>query len=158
MLLQMKYLLLALWFFSAVATADQDEDFLVAREAYRADDGVRLEKIAERFKSTPLEPYITYYQLRLRLYERNPEGVKEFLARPDDTPVIDQLRSEWLKWQAKQQRWDAFAADYPRLLEADDEMKCYARAGKKTWFRRLPGRRPAAAGRETEERCWGAMS
>ena len=126
MLLQMKYSLLALLFFSAAATADQDDDFLAAREAYRADDGVRLEKIAERFNNTPLEPYLTYYQLRLRLYTRNPEGVKEFLARPDDTPVIDQLRSEWLKWQAKQQRWDAFAADYPRLLAADDEMTCYA--------------------------------
>ena len=122
----MKYLLLALLLFPAVASADQDDDFMAAREAYRADDAVRLERIAENFRNTPLEPYITYYQLRLRLYTRNPEGIKEFLARPDDTPVIDQLRSEWLKWQAKQRRWDVFAAEYPRLLEADDEMKCYA--------------------------------
>jgi soluble lytic murein transglycosylase len=123
---QMKYLLLVLLLIPAVATADQDDDFLAAREAYRAGDVARLEKIAGRFRNTPLEPYLTYYQLRLRLYTRKPEGVKEFLARPDDTPVIDQLRSEWLKWQARQQRWDAFAADYPRLLEADDEMLCYA--------------------------------
>ncbi|HUX90222.1 MAG TPA: transglycosylase SLT domain-containing protein [Gallionellaceae bacterium] len=99
---------------------------MAARKAYRAGDDTRLEQIAERFKNTPLEPYLTYYQLRLRLYNRKPEGVKEFLARPDDTPVIDQLRSDWLKWQAKQRRWDEFAAEYPRLLEADDEMKCYA--------------------------------
>ena len=52
--------------------------------------------------------------------------MKEFLARPDDTPVIDQLRSDWLKWQARQQHWSEFAAEYPRLLEADDEMLCYA--------------------------------
>jgi soluble lytic murein transglycosylase len=123
---QMKYLLLALLLIPAVATADQDDDFLAAREAYRANDVARLENIAERLSNTPLEPYLTYYQLRLRLYTRNPEGVKEFLARPDDTPVIDQLRSEWLKWQARQQRWDAFAAEYPRLLEADDEMLCYS--------------------------------
>lgn len=123
---QMTYLLLALLLIPAVATADQDADFLAAREAYRTGDAARLEQIAERLKNTPLEPYLTSYQLRLRLYNRNPAGVKEFLARPDDTPVIDQLRSDWLKWQARQQRWDAFAADYPRLLEADDEMKCYA--------------------------------
>lgn len=122
----MKYLLLVLLFFPAVATADQDDDFLAAREAYRAGDDARLDRLAERFKSTALEPYLTYYQLRMRLYNRKPEGLKEFLARPDDTPVIDLLRSEWLKWQAKQQHWEEFAAEYPRLLEADDEMKCYA--------------------------------
>lgn len=122
----MKYLLLALLFIPSVATADQDDDFMAARKAYRASDDARLEQIAERFKNTPLEPYLTYYQLRLRLYNRKPEGVKEFLARPDDTPVIDLLRSDWLKWQAKQRRWDEFAAEYPRLLESDDEMKCYA--------------------------------
>ena len=122
----MKYLLLALLLVPAVATADQDDDFMAAREAYRAEDVARLARIAENFRNTPLEPYITYYQLRLRLYTRNPEGIREFLARPDDTPVVDQLRSEWLKWHAKQRRWDVFAAEFPRLLEADDEMKCYA--------------------------------
>lgn len=113
-------------FFSAVARADQDDDFLAAREAYRVGDDVRLEQKAERLKHTPLEPYLTYYQLRSHLYARNPDGVKEFLARPDDTPVIDLLRSDWLKLLAKQQRWEEFMADFPRLLEADDEMKCYA--------------------------------
>jgi len=122
----MKYLLLVILLLPATATADQDEDFLAARQAYRAGDETRLEQIAERLKHTPLEPYLTYYQLRLRLYSRNPDGVKEFIARPDDTPVVDQLRAEWLKWQAKQLRWDEFAREYPRLLEADDELKCYA--------------------------------
>ena len=126
MLFQMKYLLLALLLFPAVATADQDDDFLAAREAYRAGDAARLGQIAESLKNTALEPYLTYYQLRLRLYTNNSDGITEFLARPDDTPVIDQLRGEWLKWQAKQQRWEAFAGEYPRLREPDAELKCYA--------------------------------
>jgi soluble lytic murein transglycosylase len=126
MLFQMKYLLLVLLLIPAVATADQDEDFLAAREAYRVGDAARLGQLSERLKNTPLEPYLTYYQLRLRLYTSNPEGIKEFLARPDDTPVIDQLRGEWLKWQGKQQRWDEFSREYLRLREADDELKCYA--------------------------------
>ncbi len=126
MLFQMKYFLIILLFIPVLATANQDEDFLAAREAYRAENVSRLERIAENFKNSPLEPYLTYYQLRLRMHTRNPEGLKEFLARPDDTPVIDQLRSQWLKLQAKQKRWDTFAAEHPRLLESDDEMKCYA--------------------------------
>lgn len=123
---KMKYLLLFLLLISVAAQADQDEDFLAARDAFRAGDEVRLEEIARRFKNKPLEPYLTYYQLHLRLYTDNTEGIKEFLVRPDDTPVIDQLRSEWLKWQAKQQKWDQFAAEFPRLLTSDGEMKCYA--------------------------------
>jgi len=121
----MKYLLLALLLIPAIATADQDEDFLVAREAFRSEDATRLEKIADSLRNTPLEPYVSYYQLRLRIHSRNHEGIKEFLARPDDTPVIDLLRLYWLKWQAAQEKWDEFRAEYPRLIEADDEVRCY---------------------------------
>lgn len=122
----MKYLLLILLFIPAVATAGPDEDFLAAREAYRSGDSARLEKLAGSLRNTPLEPYLSYYQLRLRLYSHKHEAVKEFLARPDDTPVIDLLRLEWLKWQAIQAQWEEFASAYPRLLEADDEVRCYA--------------------------------
>lgn len=122
----MKYLLLVLLLISAAAIADEDEDFLAAREAFRVANVARLDELAERLKNSPLEPYVTYYQLHLRLYSRNQTGIKEFLARPDDTPVVDQLRLEWLKWQAKQQHWNEFAAEYPRLLAPDDELMCYA--------------------------------
>lgn len=122
----MKYFLILLLLIPAAATAELDEDFQAAREAYRVGNVARLDALAESLKNTALEPYVTYFQLRLRLYTRNPAGIKEFLARPDNTPVIDQLRLDWLKWQARQQHWDEFAAEYPRLLEADDELKCYA--------------------------------
>jgi soluble lytic murein transglycosylase len=122
----MKYLLFALLLMPAVALADQDADFLAAREAFRVGDSARLEQIAERMKNSPFEPYLTYYQLRMRLDAGNAAPIKEFLSRPDDTPVIDQLRGEWLKLQARKQRWEEFSAEYPRLLESDDEMICYA--------------------------------
>jgi len=122
----MKYLLILLLLVPVTASADLEEDFQAAREAYRVGDDARLDVLAENLKNTVLEPYVTAFQLRLRMYTRNPVGIKEFLARPDDTPVIDQLRLDWLKWQAKQQHWDEFAAIYPRLLEADDDLKCYA--------------------------------
>jgi len=122
----MKFFLLLLLFLSDAVSADQYDDFLSARKAFFAKDDIRLAQMAERLKNTPLEPYLTYYQLHLHLFSRDQSAIREFISRPDDTPVIDQLRSEWLKWQAKQRRWDNFSAEYPRLLEADDEMKCYA--------------------------------
>jgi soluble lytic murein transglycosylase len=122
----MKYFLFALLLLPFAAAADQDADFLAAREAFRVGDSSQLERIAERMKNSPFEPYVTYYQLSLHLNARDTAPIKEFLARPDDTPVIDQLRSDWLKLQARKQQWDEFNAEYPRLIESDDEMICYA--------------------------------
>jgi soluble lytic murein transglycosylase len=132
-LIQMKYLILLLLLIPVIAVADQEEDFQAAREAYRVGDAARLDALAEKLKNTVLEPYVTAYQLRLRMFTRNPVGIKEFISRPDNTPVIDQLRSDWLKLQAKQQNWAEFTAGFPRLLEVDDELKCYALQA------RLPG-------------------
>jgi soluble lytic murein transglycosylase len=126
LLFPMKYLLLAFLLFPAIAIADQDDDFLAAREAYRASDDARLDKLAVGLKHTLLEPYVTYYQLRLNLLKKNPDEIKAYISRPDDTPVIDMLRSDWLKWQGKQRHWAEFLAEFPRLLEVDEEMRCYA--------------------------------
>lgn len=107
------------------ALAD-DEDFIAAREAFRSGDAAQLEHLAARFRHSPLEPYLTYYQLRLNLETVNPALIRQFLARPEDTPVIDRLRGEWLKLLGKNQQWDDFAAEYPHLVNGDTELTCYA--------------------------------
>ena len=104
----------------------EDADFLAARDAFRVGDATRLERIAARLKNSPLEPYLTYYQLRMRLETADAAAVQAFLARTDDTPVIDRMRAEWLKLLGKKQQWDVFAAEYPQLLSGDTELFCYA--------------------------------
>jgi len=113
-------------FFSPVASANQDANFLAAREAFRVGDAVRLDHIAARFKHSPLEPYIAYYQLRLRLTTANHATIRKFLSRTDDTQIINQLRMEWLKLLGQNQQWETFAAEYPKLTESDTELTCYA--------------------------------
>lgn len=103
-----------------------EADIAAARDAFRAGDATRLERIAQRLKTSPLEVYATYYRLSLGLEQAAPEKVREFLSRPEDTPLIDQLRGEWLKMLGKQQQWDLFDAEYPRLLNEDAELTCYA--------------------------------
>lgn len=122
----MKFLLFVLLLAPLVAAADQDADFLAARDAFRVGDAVRFDRIAARLKSSPLEPYLAYYQLRLRLETVDAANIRAFLARPDDTPVIDRLRGEWLKLLGKKRQWDAFETEYPRLLNEDTELACYA--------------------------------
>jgi soluble lytic murein transglycosylase len=109
-----------------VAVADQDADFLAARDAFRAGNAVRFDRIAARLKNSPLEPYLAYYRLRLQLETVDASAIQTFLARPDDTPVIDRLRGEWLKLLGKKHQWDTFAAEYPHLLNEDTELHCYA--------------------------------
>ncbi len=138
----MKFLLLMLSLVSAAAMAETDanvpfatevsaaaqaadEDFLAAREAFRVGDAAQFERHAANLVASPLEPYIAYYRLRMHLETEDAAIIKAFLARPDETPVIDRLRGEWLKSLGKNQKWDVFDAEYPHLLNGDTELSCY---------------------------------
>jgi len=96
------------------------------RDAFRAGDAARLERFARRLNNSPMEVYASYYQLRLGLENAGIKEIRDFLSRPEDTPIIDQLRGEWLKLLGKKQQWDMFDAEYPRLLNEDTELACYA--------------------------------
>jgi soluble lytic murein transglycosylase-like protein len=165
----MKFLLYFLLLLTPPALADQvaggagspgaphagDADFLAAHDAFLAGDTVKLGSYAQRLKNSPLEVYVRYYQLSLALKkaDRVPVPVsldnaaKSFLSRPEDTPVIERLRGEWLKVLGKNQQWDLFDAEYPHLRNQDTELICYAlqsrrsnqestvlRESRKLWF------------------------
>lgn len=154
----MRFLLYFLLLVTPPALADQaagDANFLAAHDAYLAGDTVKLGSYALRLKKSPLEVYVRYYQLSLALKNigQNPVSkpldneVRRFLSRPEDTPVIDLLRGEWLKVLGKDQQWDEFDAEYPHLRNGDSELACYAlqsqrrnqdtdalREARKLWF------------------------
>ena len=151
----MRFILYFLLLVAAPALADQDEDFLAAHDAFLAGNGDKLGRYAERLKSTPLEEYVSYYRLHLALGKTASkpvppsleQAVVAFVSRADDSPVIDQLRGEWLKLLGRTQRWDLFDAEYPRLLNGDTELACYdlqsqvfrhkpnaLREARKLWF------------------------
>lgn len=122
----MKFLLLLLSLIAPAALASQDDDFLAARDAFRAGDAARLEILAQRLSHSPLEVYTAYYQLRMRLETADAAVIREYLARPDDTPLIDRMRAEWLKVLGRKQQWELFDSEYPRLIAGDAELTCYA--------------------------------
>jgi len=121
----MRFLLYFLLLVSAPVLADQDADFLAANDAFRAGDTVKLQRYAQRLKNTPLEVYVEYYQLRINLDKADTGAIKKFLAHPEDTPMIDQLRGEWLRVLGSRQKWDLFDEEYPKLLDEDTELTCY---------------------------------
>jgi len=113
-------------FAAAIHAEPTDADFLAAREAFLASDAAALDRIAPRAKGHLLEPYVTYWQLRLGLDDAAPERVRSFLERNDGTPLADTLRAEWLKSLGKRALWTEFAAEYPKRNGEDIELACFA--------------------------------
>jgi soluble lytic murein transglycosylase len=111
---------------TAAVAASQDDDFLAAREAFRSGDAPRLERLAKSLGEHPLEPYVAYWRLRLRLEQATAEEVQALLARVKDGPVSNSLRADWLKLLANRQQWEAFDAEYVQFVGEDTELLCLA--------------------------------
>jgi soluble lytic murein transglycosylase len=112
------------------SSSSADEDFLAARDAFRLGNAARLEKHAARLKGYVLEPYVTYYRLRLRLEDAQPAEIRGFLDRHAGTLIADNLRVEWLRHLGKQEQWDFFNAELPKAIQVDAEINCYALRGR----------------------------
>jgi peptidoglycan lytic transglycosylase len=118
-----------------------DADFVAARDAYRAGDSARLERIVPRLNGHLLEPYAVYWQLKLKLDEADAASVRGFLEHYPDLPFADRLRNDWLKSLARRGAWTLFATEYPKHAPEDTELACYA-----AQFRSQAGEGDDAAG------------
>ncbi len=123
----MKNWLLGLILFVVAGTlaANPDSDFLSAREAFQSGNGKRLNEYAARLQRHALWPYVEFYQLRMQLHTTNISNIQSFLARYEDDLVGDRLRADWLKALGKNRQWSLFAAEYPTLVNKDNELLCY---------------------------------
>ena len=116
-----------LWASAAVAAGVTGDDrLLAARDAYRAGDVARLARQAAAVRGHPLEPYVEYWQISLRLNDADAPLVRDFLSRHAGTYLADKLLGEWLKVLGKRQQWELFDADYPRLVQPDTELVCHS--------------------------------
>jgi soluble lytic murein transglycosylase len=102
-----------------------DQAFLVARDAFRAGDSVKLSRAAPRTKGHVLEPYVQQWQLRLHLDEARTEAVQAFLRAHEGSLPAEQLRAEWLKLLGRKGQWDEFREERPRLANEDTDILCY---------------------------------
>ena len=102
--------------------AGSDEQFLVAREAARIGDRARLERAAPAVQGHELEPYVDYWRLQPDLATLDPLTVRAFLTRYDKSYLAEKMRSDWLKQLGKKQQWAEFDAEYPLLVQPDQEV------------------------------------
>ena len=106
--------------------ANQDEQFLAAEEAFRIRDTKALDYYVQALKDHPLADYLQYWLLSLKLRDANPAQIKDFLKRYPEGPLPERLRTDWLRWLGRNQQWEDFAADYPKVSAENTELLCYS--------------------------------
>jgi soluble lytic murein transglycosylase len=111
---------------SAAGGPSQDKALLAARDAFLAGDGTKLARQAEKIRGYVLEPYVRFWQLRLRLQETDPSKLQDFLAHNKGTALAEQLRRDWLRLLGKSGQWELFRQEYPALVKDDPDVACYA--------------------------------
>jgi len=109
----------------AAVAATLDDRFLAARDAAKAGDRVKFERIAPELQDHDLQAYVEYWRLSLDLANADPAAVKDFLKRYDASYIAEKLRGDWLKQLGKKQQWADFDAEYPALVQPDQELVCY---------------------------------
>ncbi|GAB2601493.1 lytic transglycosylase domain-containing protein [Ramlibacter solisilvae] len=96
-------------------------------QAWRQGNRVRLAQLVPQVRGHVLEPWVAYWDLRLRLDTASPAEVQEFFTRYAGTYQEDRLRNDWLLLLGQRRDWAAFAADHPSYRMNDDrEVRCYA--------------------------------
>ena len=115
----------------AALAAPLDDRFLAARDAVKAGDRVKFERIAPELQEHDLQPYVDYWRLSLDLGNADPASVKSVLKRNDGSYIADKLRGDWLKQLGKKQLWADFDAEYPALVQPDQELVCYAQQSRR---------------------------
>ncbi|MFT3848303.1 MAG: transglycosylase SLT domain-containing protein [Propionivibrio sp.] len=110
------------------ASAASDDLLIAARDAARLGDRARLERIVPELRDHELESYAEYWLLQIDLKNEtvDPAAVKSFLARNEGSYLAERMRSDWAKQLGKTQLWAEFDAEFPAIVQPDQEVSCYA--------------------------------
>lgn len=111
---------------SVAGSSADDTRLLAARDASRAGDRVKFDRISAGLQGHELETYLQYWDLMLNLEQADPASVKSYLTRSEGSYLAEKLRGDWLKLLGKNGDWARFDAEFPQLLQPDQEVSCYA--------------------------------
>ncbi len=119
--------------FAASAQDSRDTLFLTARDAFRAGDRNKFDRVAPQVAGHELAPYVESYRLRLQMDQGDTESLRAFLERNDRTYVAEKLRADWIRWAGRRSNWSLVEAEYPRLLAPEQDVSCYQQQAR--WAR-----------------------
>jgi soluble lytic murein transglycosylase len=112
---------------TAHAQTKGDDQVVEAWQAWRQGNRAKLAQLVPQTRGHALEPWVAYWDLRLRLDTAAPAEVQDFFTRYAGTYQEDRLRNDWLLLLGQRRDWTSFAAEYPKFRMNDDrEVRCYA--------------------------------
>lgn len=121
-------LLAALLTYNPVGQAQEGAvRFLDARVAAGKGDRNTLERLIAQSNGQPLDGYIEYWWLATQLPrsdDNSKQAIRSFLQREQGNYLAERLRSEWLRRLAKEMDWATLQAEFPKLVQPDQEARC----------------------------------
>lgn len=126
----LKPLLLALYLSIPLVAQAQDSGrdarILAARDAAKANDKAKLERLAQELQGHELAPWASYWALKANIEQVDAGQIREFLSRNDKSFVAERLRMEWLRQLAKRAQWADFESEFTKLRTPDQDVACHA--------------------------------
>jgi peptidoglycan lytic transglycosylase len=111
---------------AAGSARGSDSDVLAAYEAFNAGDAEQLDRYARALEGDVLEPWVQYWQLRLRIEDVQPVEVTPYLRQHAGTWLAEQLRADWLRELGRREDWPLFERTLGPLVQDDLEIRCDA--------------------------------
>lgn len=120
----------SLWLAAFSVQADEDSDYLAARNAYRMGHIQQLPLYAARLQNSVLLPYVQYWQLSSRLKDASASEIRDFIARNTDSILSEKMRADWLRLLGRNEMWSTYLVEYPLLSNPDVALQCDAVRGR----------------------------
>jgi len=116
-----------LWMAMPAGGDPGDERILLAKDAARTGDRHKLALNAPPTGHV-LDPYPEYWALSNQIARAGDvdfERIRDFLQRNAGSWVAEKLRSEWLRSLGKRGEFGPLLAEYPKLEQPEQDIKCY---------------------------------
>ncbi len=107
----------------AKSIEEQRKDYLAAKKALETKQYKTFGKIANTLKDYPLYSYLRYEYLRKNLWKVKDEEMIHFFKHHSDLPMVENLRTTWLKLLVRRGHWQTFLDNY--TAQTDATLQCY---------------------------------
>lgn len=111
---------------SGATVVGNDSDFLAAKAAYDRGDRARLDALAPALSAHVLEPYVTWWRMRLAIDTADAPTLRAFAARLAGSPLADRAMTDGLRAAGRRGDWAVFGSLYGNGGYDDVEILCYA--------------------------------
>jgi len=116
-------LLLSSGSYASTVLTENQQDFLNAYQAIKANDRPTIAKYKAKLKNYELSPYLLYHDYRLHFNSTPSLLITQFVQDNQDNYLGDRLYVKWLTYMGSQKQWDNYLKHYKPQKSRD--LQCY---------------------------------